>query len=425
MTLKARLASFVLSAASALAVPAFADVPAKDWPEFHGGPTRDNISRETGLLQEWPKDGPKLARTATGAGDGHASVAVAGGKVFTSGKIGGKVTAVAFDEATGKQVWAKPIGGGVDNIEPQGGKGSRVTPTVDGDTVYYNAPAGEIVALKAADGAQIWQTSLKQFGGEVPAWGFSDALLIDGDHLITIPGGPKKDGKGTVLALNKKTGEKVWQSTGLTVPAHYASPVLATIGGVRQYVVLTEKVVAGIDPKDGAVLWQAPFAGRVAVCTAPVVFNNHVFITAAYGVGCDLIKVTKEGDAFKTTKVYSNKNMVNHHGGVILLDGNLYGYSDGKGWVCMDFMTGKIKWAEKESDVKKGTVSYADGRLYLRDEKTGTIALIEASPTGYKELGHFDPPSKSNKPYWPHLVIANGKLYVRDMDNVFCYDIKK
>jgi outer membrane protein assembly factor BamB len=424
MAIGKRLAAMVIAGATALAcgTVSFGDVPndsGKDWPQFRG-PTRDNISKETGLLQKWPQGGPPLAWKATGIGDGHSSVAISGGKIFTTGREGNAVYAFALNEADGKELWKTKFGGLGNNNEGQGGKGSRSTPTVDGDMVYVEGPVGEVYCLSAADGKEVWHTNLKSnYGGIVPMWGYSDSPVVEGDVVICVPGGKG----GTVLGLDKKTGKEVWRTKGLSDPAHYVSPVIAEIGGVRQAIVMTAAHLAGISPKDGTVLWMTERKGATAVIPTPVVKDNYIFVTSGYGVGCNLFKVDAQDGKFSVSKVYANKNMTNHHGGVVLVDGNLYGYSDGKGWVCMDFMTGEIKWKEKEQ-LGKGTVSYADGRLYLREERQGTLALLDASPEGYKEEGRFDQPDRSGKPAWPHLVIANGKLYVRDMNTLLCYDIK-
>jgi outer membrane protein assembly factor BamB len=418
MNIRKRVTATVVLAAGMVLGSARADV-AKDWPQFRG-PTRDNVSRETGLLKQWPKDGPPLAWKASGIGDGHSSIAVAGGKIFTSGREGDAVYAFALSEADGKPVWKAKVGGLGDSIESQGGKGPRSTPTVDGDLVVVEGPAGDVVALGAADGKELWRVSLtKDFGGRVPQWGYSDSPLVEGDHVICVPGGKG----GAVVGLDKKTGKVAWRVKELTEPAHYVSSVAADIDGVRQVVVSTSSTLAGIAPADGKVLWSTHRKGRTAVIPTPIVHDDLVYVTTGYGEGDNLFRIKKEGDKFSVEPGYSTKNMVNHHGGVVLVDGCVYGYSDGKGWVCQDLKTGQIKWKEKEA-FGKGTIAYADGRLYLRDERTGAIALIEASPAGYKEVGRFQPPSPSGKPYWPHLVIANGKLYVRDMDNLFCYDVK-
>ncbi len=423
MTIRKRIASMVLAGAALISVPLLADV-AKDWPQFRG-PARDNISKETGLLKEWPKEGPPLAWKAKGIGDGHASVAVADGRIFTSGEDdSGSVMAFALNEKDGTQIWKAKVGGLVNQPDSMGGHGSRSTPTVDGNMVYVQGPAGDVVALSVTDGKEAWRASMKkQFGGQIPTWGYSDSILIDGDNAVCFPGG----GGGAVVALDKKTGNVVWKAKDLKDPAHYTSLVAADIGGVHQIIALTPETLAGINSKDGSLLWSVKRHGETAVCPTPIVHENYVYCTSGYGIGCDLFKINSEGGKFSVEPVYTHaKNvvMVNHHGGVIYLDGCIYGYSDSKkGWICQDFLTGAMKWKGKES-VGKGTIAYADGHFYIRDEGKGTIALIEASPTAYKEISHFTPPDLSHKPYWPHMVIANGKLYVRDMDTLLCYDVK-
>jgi len=248
---------------------------------------------------------------------------------------------------------------------------------------------------------------------------YSESATIDGDNLICTPGGSG----GTVLAVNKKTGKQVWRSKDFKDNAAYAPALVADIGGVHQIISYTQAHLAGIAAKDGAVLWVADRPGQTAVIPTPVVKDDYIFVTSGYKVGCDLFKINSSGGKFTPEKIYSNKDMQNHHGGVIGLDGNIYGHSDSKGWVCMDMLTGKVKWSDK--GIGKGSIAYADGHFYLRSEgKAGTIALIDASPAGYKEHGKFDQPDRSDKQAWPHPVIANGKLYIRDMDTLLCYDVK-
>ena len=421
MAIGKQLAAMVLAGTAFLAIPSWGDVP-KDWPQFNG-PARDNISKETGLLKEWPKDGPPLAWKIKGVGDGHSSVAVANGKIFAAGREDDSTFVFALNEADGKQLWKTAAGGLAGSSEGQGGKGPRATPTVDGDRVYMISASSDLVCLAVGDGKEIWHKNLnKDFGGKMMSgWGNSESVLVDGENLICTPGGKN----GTLLALDKKNGNPVWQTKPLTDSAAYASPIAADIGGVHQIIVFTAANLAGVSAKDGTVLWQASRPGKTAVIPTPIIKDNYIYVTSGYGVGCDLFKINYEGGKFSAESVYTkNHNMENHTGGVICLDGNIYGHSDSKGWICQDMMTGDVKWANK-SLAGKGTIAYADGHFYCRsDGKQGTIALIEASPDGWKETGRFDQPERSNKQAWPHLVIANGKLYVRDMDVLLCYDIK-
>lgn len=415
-----RLAGVLFSAALAMGL---ATLPAHaadgDWPRWRG-PAFDGKSTETGLLKEWPKDGPPLAWKSTDVGAGFSSVAVADGKIYTMGEMGDSSFVVALD-LQGKKLWSAKVGktggGG-------GYPGPRCTPTVDTQHIYAVGQYGDLVCLQAANGAEVWRKNLNtDFGGKMMSgWGNSESPLVDGDRLIVTPGGKK----GTVAALNKLTGETIWQSDDWTDAAAYTGVIAGTIGGKKQYVQFTAAAVAGLNPETGDVLWKTEREGRTAVIPTPIIHNDHVYVTSGYGVGCDLFKVTADGAGFKVDKVYSNKDMVNHHGGVILHEGKLYGFSDGKGWICQDFLTGNTLWKTKE-ELGKGTISFADGMLYIRDENKakGTIALIEASPEGYKEHGRFAPPALSGKMQWAHLVIAGGKLYVRDQETLYCYDIKK
>ncbi len=418
-TLKRRFDLVAPAAALVILVAATFTVTASDWPQWRG-PKRDGISTESGLLKKWPDGGPPLAWKATGLGAGHSTVAISKGRIFTTGDKGDACFVIALNEADGKEVWNAKLG--KPGAPGWGGfAGPRATPTVDGQRLYTVDQWGEMVCLSTADGKEVWRKDyLKDFGTSRPEWGFSESPLVDGDQVVVTPGGEK----GALVALKKDTGTVIWRSTDFTDGAHYSSVNLATIGGVKQYVQLTAENVVGIAPKDGKVLWKAKRKGATAVIPDPVFQDAMVYVTSGYGVGCNLFKVTSSGGNFSTEQVYANKVMVNHVGGVVLVKGAVYGFSEGKGWTCQDLKTGEAKWQEK-NQVGKGAIVYADGCLYLRhEEKKGTIALIEASTEGYKELGRFDQPERTDKNSWAHPVIANGKLYIRDQDLLLCYDVK-
>lgn len=392
---------------------------AGDWAQWHGA-NRDNISTETGLLTEWPAGGPRLVWKATGIGDGYSGVSIVKGRIYTMGDIGDSAYVEALEFRTGKKLWQTPVGPAGDG---GGYPGPRATPTVDGDLVYALGQSGDLVCVMALSGKELWRKSLtKDFGGKMMSgWGYSESLLVDGEKLLCTPGGKQ----GTVVALNKRTGAPIWSSKEFTDSASYASLIVVNLRGTRQIIVLTDANVAGIAADTGALLWKGERRGQTAVVPTPVFKDDSVFVSSGYGVGCNLFKVTGAGRQFSAEQVYANKNMVNHHGGVISLGNHLYGYSDGKGWVCMDLKTGEITWSERQK-LGKGTLSYADGHFYLRAESgPGTIVLIEATPTGFVEKGRFDQPDRSGKNSWPHLVISNGGLFVRDQDVLLCYDIRK
>jgi outer membrane protein assembly factor BamB len=403
----------ILSAA--LCIPAFAS---DSWHQWRG-PNRDGISLETGLLQQWPAGGPPLAWKAENLGAGYSGVSVAGGKIFTMGDGPDESLVIALDEATGERLWSarvgKPGGGG-------GYPGPRCTPTVDGDLVFALGQYGDLVCLETQTGKEVWRKHLvTDFGGKMMSgWGYSESPLVDGNKVLCTPGG----GQGTVVALDKATGAVLWRTQKLKDAAAYSSIVTGEIGGKKQYVQFTDASVFGLDPESGQVLWRAARKGRTAVIPDPVIHDDHVYVTSGYGIGCNLFKVSKAGQQFSAEEVYSNKVMINHHGGVVRRGDYLYGYSDGRGWTCQEFKSGEAAWTER-SKLAKGSIAYADGKLYLRAESgRGTVLLIEASPGGFIEKGRFDQPDRSDKHSWPHPVIANGKLYLRDQGVLLCYDLK-
>jgi len=409
-----RLARFAAAVFILLAVGMNAS--ANDWPQWRG-PNRDDISTETGLLKQWPTNGPPVAWVANGMGRGYSSVSIVGNQIFTMGDGPDSSFVHALHVASGKVQWSSRVG------RPGGDyPGTRCTPSVSEDLVFALGQFGDLVCLKAADGAEVWRKSMeKDFGGVMMSgWGYSESPLVDGDKIICTPGGAQ----GTLVALSKKTGELLWQSKEFTDRAAYSSVVAADIGGTRQYIQLTDANVAGIAAVNGKLLWKARRRGSTAVIPTPIVKDNFVFVTSGYNIGCNLFQVTGEGWDFKAEPVYANKDLVNHHGGVVLIGNHLYGHSDTKGWVCMDFKTGNLAWENK--GVGKGSIVAVDGHLIMRSEKErGVVALAEATPDGYKERGRFPQPERSTKNSWAHPVVSGGKLYLRDQDVLLCYDLKQ
>jgi outer membrane protein assembly factor BamB len=395
-----------------------------DWPQWRG-PDRTAVSKETGLLKTWPQGGPKRVWLFENAGSGYSGPAIVNGKLFTLGTRDENEILLILDANTGKEVRVIKLGPVLDN---DWGNGPRGTPTVDGDRVYALSGRGNLVCIQIADGKVLWQVTMKSLGGETPKWGYTESVTVDGNKVLCTPGGSK----GTMAALDKMSGKVIWQSKDFTEPAHYSSIVPATINGVPQYVQRTEKNVIGIKADDGKLLWETSFPGRTAVIPTPIVRDNLVYVTAGYGSGSKLVSI---GPKNEVTTVYENKVMKNHHGGVILIGDHVYGHAD-PGWVCQDFKTGESVWMHRGPDRKggtegigKGAVGAADGMLYAVDETSGTVVLVAASPTGWKESGRFtlDPQTKirsSRGRIWTHPVISNGKLYLRDQDLIYCYDVK-
>ncbi|PWU15473.1 MAG: polyvinylalcohol dehydrogenase [Verrucomicrobia bacterium] len=389
-----------------------------DWPQWRG-PEHNDLCSETGLLKDWPASGPPLVWKAKGLGDGYSAVVAVGDRLYTAGDKRESSFVLALNTADGKIVWSTKLGkvGAVGSPEFEGPRG---TPTVSGDLVFVLGQWGDFACYKAAKGTEVWHKDLvKDFGGVRPYWGYAESPLADGKNVIVTAGGSD----GAILALDQKTGDGVWRSKGFIDAPHYSSLAVSELGGVRQYVQMTPESVAGVAAADGKLLWKAPRKGRTAVIPSPICKNDFVYVTSGYGVGCNLFKVLSADKKFSADEVYANKVMVNHHGGVINLGDYVYGHSEGKGWTCQELKSGEAKWQEKEA-LGKGAIAYADGRFYLRSEAKGTMVLIEASPAGYKEHGRFEQPDRSQQKAWPHPVIANGKLYLRDQDTLLCYDVK-
>ena len=541
-----------------------------DWPQWQGR-DRNAVSKETGLLQQWPKEGPPLAWKIKGLGGGDSTPSVAAARIYGMSHRGNDEIVWALSEKDGKELWAVRIAPVQPQNWPQSKEGPSATPTVDGDRLYVMGLAGNVACLQATDGKVIWQRSLvADFKGRSPMWSFRESPLVDGDKVICTPGGEE----ATIVALNKLTGETIWQSLvpdrvgggqtqnrpsfGNRPNAMQTDPVLSTLdkdqskeisadelaaaptallkldknqdgklsedevtpgagggesqpggqrrrrgpgimrmikalsaldadennvideaeiknavaalkkldgngdgkltddeagmksmsppntgaayssaiaidfGGQRQYVQLLAMTVAGVSASDGKLLWRydKPANSMRINISTPIYHDGHVFAATAYGAGGGLAKlVKKENGEFAAEEVWFSKSMENHHGGVILHDGALFGANGGNGGgyiACLDFKTGEVLWNERDSDkrrVTKGSVAFADGRIYYRTEE-GPIVLIEPSRKEYLERGRFNQPERTDKPAWAHPVIANGKLYIRDQDTLFCYDIK-
>ena len=395
-------------------------IHAQDWPQWRGI-NRDGKSADSGLLKEWPDNGPKLVWKASNLGKGFAGVAIVGDRLYALGDRSDGSYIMALNAENGKILWSTKFGaGGPVGRGDNSYAGPRCTPTVDGNLIYAIDQWGELVCVNL-DGKIQWSKSyVNDFGGTVPTWGFAESPLIHSDHVVITPGGSK----GAMVALNKKTGKLIWQSKDFTDLAHYSSIITAEIAGVLQYVQLTSEHVVGISAKDGSVLWIAVRVGRVAVIPTPIFDgSNYVYVTSGYNAGSNLFKISSLDGKFISEQVYASSSMSNHHGGVVKVGDFLYGYSDGKGLVCQNFHTGEVVWAEREK-VKKCAVSYADGMLYCREERNGMMVLVEASSSGYVEKGRFNQPDRAIEMAWPHPVITNGKLYLRDQDVLLCYEVK-
>lgn len=388
---------------------------AGNWPQFRG-PNRDNISKETGLLDQWPEEGPKVSWEQKKLGEAFSSVSISEGKLFTMGNQGNIEMLLAMDASTGKPLWATKTGGSA--YRNGMGNGPRGTPTVDADRVYALGANGDLICAGVDNGEVVWQKNiLKEYGGNNITWGISESVLIDGKQLICCPGG--KD--ATIVSLDKMTGRGIWRATINGTPqASYASPVIVEYGGERMIVNYTHTAVVAVKAQNGNFCWGYPSsANGTANCSSPLYEDGKVFTASGYGKGCAMFELGPRG----TAKVAydDNKLMKNHHGGMVVLDGHVYGFDEGV-LRCLNLKTGESVWQDRS--VGKGSLTYADGHLYLRSEN-GPMALCTATTKGYEEKGRFEPKNRSDKPAWAHPVVCGGRLFVRDMDSLVVYDIKK
>lgn len=408
---------------------------ADDWPQFRG-PGRDDVSKEKGLLKSWPAGGPPLAGTFADAGVGYAGIAVAGGRLISMGGRGDSEYVFALDlkEKPPREVWSARIGPLFGWKGNTWNSGPSATPTVDGDLVFALGGQGVLVCVEAATGKERWRKDLPaELGAEVNnvggapeklGWGFTWSPLVDGDRLVCVPGGKE----GVLAALDKGTGKLIWQSKEFTGGASYSSPIAVEVRGVRQYVQLTNDGVTGVVAEDGRVLWRYPKEYSDVLIPTPLCYQDQVYVTG-FPNGCDLIRVAGSDGAFRASKVYANRNMQNIHGGVVRVGEHVYGYSEGKGWVCQELKKpGRIVWAERRA-LARGSLTYADGRLYCYGETDGTVVLVDASAEGWHEEGRFEIPRKSSrrKPrggFWTHPVVADGKLFLRDQELIIWFDVR-
>ena len=406
----------LLAAASVSSQAAEVKSPSADWPQFRG-PNRDDLSSDKGLLKEWPKDGPPQVWKATGIGSGFSSVAIAGDKVFTMGNKDGSCHVYALDRETGKNLWSAKVG-------RQGGN-LGCTPTVDGDRVYAIGQDGDVVSVDVKSGEVQWHKNFhKDFGGKCGGWQYTESPLVDGDKLVCTPGA--KD--ATIAAFDKKTGEVIWKCA---VPvddptAGYSSIVIAEVKGIRIYVQLLAAGVVGVAAKDGKFLWKYEQLGHnTANIPTPIVLGDHIFAAAGYGKGGSLLKLIPTDDGVKVEEVYYKRELTNKHGGLVLVGDYVYGDRDDSGHpFCAEVKSGKVIWKrERGPGSGSAAVTYADGHLYFRYDN-GIMALVEASPEGYKEVSSFKIPN-ADRSSWAHPVVVGGKMYLREKDAVWCYDVKQ
>jgi len=387
------------------------------WPQFHG-PDRDNISRETGLLKIWPDGGPSLVWTADGLGHGFSSLAVADGIICTAGNIE-KDTVITALDLKGQVLWRARNGKAWTKAYP----GTRSTPTIDGARVYHQSPLGNVVCLKTKTktGEVVWEKDmLTEMHSKNSRWALAESVLIDGDCLISCPGGPET----CMVALDKHTGDVVWKAPSVNELAGYASPILAEYQGLRMIVTLTAKAVIGVNADSGELLWHVKHESYADENVMMPIFHDGCLFVSTLAAGSVKWKVTVEDGKVALEELWRTKELDNHHGGVVLLDGDLIGAStvkNSKKWVCLDWQTGRTKYTE--TGVGKGSLTYADGMLYTLSIDR-VMGLIRPISTGFELVSSFEIPEGGKGKSWAHPVVCNGRLYIRHGQFLYAYKVR-
>ena len=404
------------------------------WPQFRG-PNRDGISSETGLLGEWPKAGPKLLWSVSGLGRGYSSPAIANDTLYITGDVKEELVISAYD-LSGKLKWKITNGKSWKNPFP----GARCTCTYDGGRLFHMNAHGRVVCLDPADGKELWAVNvLDRFEGKNIRWGISECLLVDGDHVIVTPGGKK----ALIAALDRETGETVWASEPLEFmltykwggkeldqprreidQAGYAAPILFEVGSRRLIAGCSARHFFCADAETGKLVWSHPVFARYNVIGAiPIFWQSQLFFTVPGSFAGKMFRVHATPDNVRLEQLWETP-VDNCHGALVLVDGKLYGsgYHRLKSWVCIDAATGDIGYEERSLAI--GSVVYADGRLYALSE-SGTMALLKPTADGFETVGQFPIAKGKRRDVWAHLVICNGRLYLRDHDTMWCHDIRR
>ncbi|MCG8649625.1 MAG: PQQ-like beta-propeller repeat protein [Pirellulales bacterium] len=430
-TPKNRLLTVCLFGTLALGWAPLATSNDADWPQWRG-PHRDGHAAAQSLLTRWPEGGPDLKWTFTNAGRGYSSVAIVGNQVYTMGARKNQCFVICLDLATGKPLWERPIsraGTGDDYLDGWGA-GPRSTPTVDGDQVFALSDVG-VLACLSKQGEIQWSVDLVQdHGGGIPKWGYSESALVDGDRVVVTPGGDN-----FMIALNRHTGEKIWNSQDTSEPAEYVSVMRGSVGSTDFYVTASTPGLLAFDTQSGKPLFSDTATGnRTAVIPTPILVQDKLYHTSDYGAGNTLLQLSDDEGEIQVESLYhlSDKTMRNHHGGVVLFEGVIYGFSKANGgvWMAQDLASGETLWEEKIRGNRSGSLCFADGHLYCYNDKDASLFLVQPDRSGWSVKGKLTLPKQTELPrdrgaIWSHPVVAQQTLFVRDQDLIYAYDIAR
>ena len=407
--------SFILSIVLILTSIAYSAEQDSFWPQFHG-PNRDNLSTEKGLLKKWPENGPTRLWTARGLGHGYSSISIADGMIYTASSIEKDTVIIALN-MEGKILWQVKNGKAWTGDRP----GTRGTPTIDGNRLFHQSPLGNLICLDAKTGNRIWEFNiLEKFQSKTPNWALAESLLVDGDRLISCPGGPQT----CMVALNKKTGSVVWKAPSTGELAGYASPTLVEYQGMRVVITLTLKGMIGVNADTGELLWHVKHESYADEnVMMPIFHDGHVFISTLEAGSVKWKINVKDGKA-TLEEVWRTQELDNHHGGVLLINGNLYGTSTFRNrnlWICLDWETGRNKYMDK--GVGKGSLTYADGMLYTLSINS-VMGLVRPTPMGHELVSSFKIPEGGKGNSWAHPVVCGGRLYIRHSEFLYAYSVR-
>lgn len=395
------------------------------WPVFHGL-QGDNISKETGLLKTWPSGGPKLLWKAKELGDteypGYSGAVIAQGRVFTTGNktVGNSVHSFVFalDESGGEILWSYDNGPAWTGHYP----GDRSTPTLDGDRLYAFSAQGRLACLDLESGREKWARSLrKEAEAELPKWAYAESVVVDGEKLICWPGGKKI----AVLAMDKMTGKTIWSTPGSESVAGYATTAIIEQDGLRIYANMNQKGLLAVDAQDGRKLFFYDHQTQYDInATMPYYQDGKILISSGYGSGTELLRLTVSGKNASVEPIWREKKLDNQHGGLIVLDGYIYGsahhYRRGM-WLCLKWEDGSVAWEDR--GVGQGSIACGEGLLYCLGETGGEVALVRPNPEKYDEIARFTLPEEGEGKFWAHPAICGGKLFLRHAGFLYCYDI--
>lgn len=387
-----------------------------DWPNWRGA-NFEGKSATKGIKTDWSNglgkvwDANYLCQDKSTAS--WAAPVIQGNRLIVPGRDKKNDLVFCINAEGGELIW---LGSYEAKAETSHGPGARATPFIDGDKVYTFGRSGDLVCWQLEDGKLLWRKNVKDAGGVEPSWGFSTTPLVL-ENKVIVQGG----GTALVIAYDKVTGDILWKS--MEGEVGYAAAITMNIENEVKLLIYHAKGLSCLEPSDGKVLWSVPWPTEYGVnATTPIVYNNILFHSSGYKMGCEALKVTKTGYSV----LWKNNALEAQHSDPILIDGYIYGYSgessrnEGQ-FKCIELTTGKEMWSTDL--ISQGTTTFVDGYLICMDLK-GNLYLIKPDPSGFKKVGGIMSAIKDVKnPAWTVPVVANGNLYLRYLQQLVCYNL--